>query len=93
MEHTFGKVIEMCRKPTFWAAAVESDTVSRALKVAAVVGSILVLINQGDLILQGKLPPIWKLLLTYCVPYSVSTYSAASFKVAYRRMSRNAGEV
>jgi len=64
---------------------VESDTVSRALKVAVVVGSILVFINQGDLILQGKLPPIWKLLLTYCVPYSVSTYSAASFKVAYRR--------
>jgi len=86
MQHKLREVVEMCRKPSFWAATVESDTVSRALKVAVVVGSILVFINQGDLILQGKLPPIWKLLLTYCVPYSVSTYSAASFKVAYRRM-------
>jgi hypothetical protein len=87
MRQSFGKVVEMCRTPGFWAAAVEPDTVSRALKVAAVVGSVLVFINQGDLIVQGKLPPLWKLLLTYCVPYSVSTYSAASFKVAYRRMS------
>ena len=86
MQHKLREVVEMCQKPSFWAATVESDTVSRALKVAVVVGSILVFINQGDLILQGKLPPIWKLLLTYCVPYSVSTYSAASFKVAYRRM-------
>ena len=85
MERSVREIVEMCRRPGFWAAAFEGDTVGRALKVAAVVGSILILINQGDLVFQGKLPPPWKLLLTYCVPYSVSTYSAASFKVAYRR--------
>ncbi|MEL6386412.1 MAG: nitrate/nitrite transporter NrtS [Pseudomonadota bacterium] len=75
----------MCVKPRFWAAAWERDTVSRALRVAAIVGTILVAINQGDLILSGVAPPIWKLVLTYCVPYSVSTYSVAAFKVMDRK--------
>ena len=78
-------VVATCNKPGFWSAARERDTVFRALKVAAVVGSLLVLINQGEVLLRGALPPLWKLLLTYCVPYGVSTYSAASFKVSYRR--------
>ncbi len=79
------ETVEACTEPSFWQAAIEHDTVMRALKVAAVVGTILVAINQGDAILNGIMPPVWKLLLTYCVPYSVSTYSAASFKVAYRK--------
>ena len=86
MDRSLREVVTMCRMPSFWAAAVESDTVSRALKVAAVIGTLLVAINQGDVLLRGDIPPAWKLLLTYCVPYSVSTYSAASFKVTYRHM-------
>lgn len=76
--------IKLCARKSFWAAAGERDTVMRALKVAAIVGLILILINQIDVLLAGHLPPIWKIVLTFCVPYSVSTYSVASFKVMQR---------
>jgi hypothetical protein len=60
--------------------AMRRDVAVRALKVAAVVGSILVAINQGDLILSGRLgvDSLWKIPLTYFVPYCVSTYSNCS---------------
>lgn len=50
----------------------------RALAVAAIVGSILFAINQLDVVVSGQLTPLIaaKALLTYAVPYSVSTYSA-----------------
>jgi hypothetical protein len=66
-------------------AATERGTILRALKVAAVVGTILTAINHGDVILQGGLPPVWKLLLTYFVPYAVSTYSAAASRLSPTR--------
>lgn len=69
----------------FWRAATQAATVRRALKVAAIVGTVLIVINQGDRILAGTWPPVWKIALTYLVPYSVSTYSAASFQVALAR--------
>ena len=69
------------------SAAFEGDTVIRALKVAAVVGTLLVAINQGDVLLRGEMPPRWKLVLTYLVPYCVSAYSAAAFQVADRARS------
>ncbi len=56
----------------------QSVTVKRAWKVALVVGTILIAINQGDLLLAGGLPPIWKIVLTYMVPYSVSSFSTAA---------------
>ena len=49
----------------------------RALKVALVVGTALTMINQGDQIWSGTMPPVWKILLTYLVPYLVSSYSGA----------------
>ena len=51
---------------------------ARALRVAAVVGTILFLINQADVVLSGNLTPVvaLKVGLTYLVPFSVSTYSA-----------------
>jgi hypothetical protein len=52
------------------------DTRIRALKLAAVVGSILLLINQWEACL-GVQPVQWaKAVLTYCVPYLVSTYTS-----------------
>ncbi|MFT5116834.1 MAG: hypothetical protein ACI9NY_000357 [Kiritimatiellia bacterium] len=50
----------------------------RALKVAAIVGSLLCLINHGDVLMEGQVnASLWlKLLLTYTVPYAVSLYSA-----------------
>ena len=65
----------------FSEAIVWPLTIKRAVKVSAVVGTILVAINQGDLILNGFAPPLWKIVLTYLVPFSVSSYSTASLLV------------
>jgi hypothetical protein len=52
------------------------NTRIRALKLAAVVGTILFLINQWETVLGGA-PVQWaKAVLTYCVPYLVSTYTS-----------------
>jgi hypothetical protein len=50
----------------------------RALQVAAIVGLVLFAINQLDVVLQGGLTAMVaaKIVLTFAVPYSVSTYSA-----------------
>ena len=60
--------------------AIRRDIVLRSLKVSAIVGTILVAINQGDVILAGELPVsvLWKVALTYLVPYCVSTYAAVA---------------
>ncbi len=60
--------------------ALRKDVVLRGLRVGAIVGTILVAINQGDLLLAGDLPldAVWKIPLTYCVPYCVSTYVSVS---------------
>ena len=68
---------------SFGAALTAPVTVKRALKVCAIVGTILVAINQGDLIMAGEAPPFWKIILTYLVPYSVSSYSTAAFIADY----------
>jgi hypothetical protein len=52
------------------------DTRIRALKLAAVVGSILFLINQWEACLGEALVQWAKAVLTYCVPYLVSTYTS-----------------
>ena len=57
-------------------------TSSRAGCVALVVGTILNLINQGDAIF-GAAPINWtKIVLTYLVPYAVSTYGAVSYRMS-----------
>ena len=70
----------------WWRVARSPGVVRRALRVAMVVGSVLVLINHGDHLLTGHLATkdLYKILLTYCVPYCVSTYSATSALMARR---------
>jgi len=55
------------------------ETVARALKVAGVVGPILTVINQYDVLLRLDFSPrlFAKILLTFLVPYSVSSFSSA----------------
>jgi hypothetical protein len=50
----------------------------RAIKVALLVGTILLAINQGDVILARHVTMlvVAKIGLTYVVPFSVSNYSA-----------------
>ena len=59
-------------------ALAYGPTCRRALKVAAVVGTVLLIINQGDVLLAGRVTALVlaKAGLTYLVPFSVSTYSA-----------------
>lgn len=58
--------------------ALSGGTPRRAATLAAVVGSILVIINQWDACF-GQVPFDWaKVGLNYLVPYLVSTYTSIS---------------
>ncbi len=50
----------------------------RALAVAVVVGTALNMINQPEVIFGDASVTWWKVLLTYVVPFFVSTYGAYS---------------
>jgi len=62
--------------------AVSNGVPRRSLYVALVVGTILNLINQGDAVFGAGAVNSWKLLLTYLVPYAVSTFGAVSVQAA-----------
>ncbi|MDC1035066.1 nitrate/nitrite transporter NrtS [Alphaproteobacteria bacterium] len=55
------------------------DVFFRALKMSSIVGIILAAINHGDHILLGTMTVTnWvKVLITFCVPFCVSTISSA----------------
>ena len=55
------------------------ETVLRALKVARIVGPVLAVINQYDVLLNGNSSArlFCKILLTFLFPYSVSSFSSA----------------
>lgn len=52
--------------------------VRRALTTSAIVGSALLIINQGDVLLGAEFPRAlwWKIPMTYLVPYIVTTWGA-----------------
>ena len=62
---------------------MQKAIVVRGLKFSLVVGTILVLINQYELILTGQISTeTWiKIGLTYMVPYVVSTLSSVQAKL------------
>ena len=66
--------------PSWIALAMRRDVVARALRGGALVGAILIALNQGDLILTGSVTPgvALKIALTPLVPYLVSTYSSVA---------------
>ncbi|MBE0487209.1 nitrate/nitrite transporter NrtS [Marinobacter sp.] len=67
--------------------AVSHGTPRRAAKLAAVVGTLLVLINQWEAV-AGTATMDWlKVVLTYCVPYLVSTYTSVSKDLHSRRQA------
>jgi hypothetical protein len=68
----------MNSSPRFFELAFKSNIVVPALKVSLFVGTLLALINHSSAILQMDmdLKRFLQILLTYCVPYCVSTYSA-----------------
>lgn len=62
----------------------------RAALVALVVGTILNLINQGDAVAHGLGVNWAKLLLTYLVPYLVSTHGAVAARLEVKAPDRPA---
>mgnify|MGYP001595876850 FL=1 len=58
-------------------ALAHGPLLRRSLQIALLVGTILVAINQGDLLLHGQWHPalVWKVPFTYAVPFVVATWS------------------
>lgn len=52
----------------------------RSLGASLVVGTLLTAINQGPELLAGQFTPamLWKIPLTYAVPFCVATWGALS---------------
>ena len=63
---------------TSWDYFLDWNTQRRALMVAIIVGTILNLINQWDAIFGAADIVVLKALLTYCVPYCVSSFSSVA---------------
>ncbi len=67
-------------------------TPTKAVYTALVVGTILTAINHGDVILAGTPPSAWKVVLTYIVPYCVTTWGAITGKRAQWRQDRGSAD-
>lgn len=69
----------------FIRVALRAAVVKRSLMVALLVGSILNLINQGDTLISGHFERLHllKLLLTYMVPYLVSSYAMVTLDLEF----------
>lgn len=59
-------------------SALRPRVLRQSLLVALVVGSLLNLINQGDAVMSGQGVNMFKIVLTYCVPFVVATFGAWS---------------
>lgn len=68
----------------FIKCACMRGTIVRALKVACVITPILTVVNHSQEIVALDFSPrfILQALLTFCVPYLVSTYSSAMTMLA-----------
>lgn len=69
--------------------AIQPEIRKRSVKIALVVGTLLTLINHYDLLFGEPLSAIkmTKILLTYCVPYCVSTFASVSTKLEQRKLN------
>ncbi len=84
LESTGGSILN--RTKAALDLALRKDVISRSVRVALVVGSVLILINYADKILARMMAPsdFVKVVLTYFVPYFVSTYASVSALLAPR---------
>lgn len=59
-------------------AGAHGPMLKRSLLIALLIGMILIAINQGDVLLRGQWSSalLWKILLTYVVPFVVATSGA-----------------
>ncbi len=68
-------------RPSLLDICLAPGIVRRSLIVAMIIGTLLNLINQGDAILAGGPIVVWKIVLTYVVPYCVATYGAVTTRL------------
>lgn len=56
----------------------ERCALGRSMRIAAVVGTALTAINQGDVLMHGPRDAalVWRMALNFLVPFLVATYSA-----------------
>jgi len=78
---------EGLHRPSLAAIVFERGIVRRSAIIALVVGTILNIINQGDALVSGAPLVAWKIVLTYCVPYCVSTYGAVTVRLEIMKRS------
>lgn len=71
-----------------WHFATSGGVPKRSLILAIIVGSALNLINQGEAVFGTAHVNWFKLVLTYIVPYLVSTYGAVSVQMRMQKMAR-----
>ena len=64
-----------------WNLSTTNGVPRRSFWIAVVVGTILNLINQGDALIGPAPLNYAKLIMTYCVPYLVSTYGAVTARL------------
>lgn len=68
----------------FIGFAARPAIIKRSLIVAVIVGTLLNMINQGDVMTGSASFNLAKCLLTYLVPFCVATYGAVSALMALR---------
>ena len=68
-------------KHSFRSLAFGGGTPLKAYLTDCVVGTILTTINHGDAIIHGDYPHPLKVVLTYIVPFCVTTWGAITGKL------------
>ena len=73
----------------FFTLALRKEIVVSAIKVSLIVGTILAVINHGPAIINMQMDAgrVLQMLLTYLVPYCVSTFSAVKAVQRYEKKS------
>ena len=73
------RLLEICRY------YVSDGVPKRSFFLALIVGTVLNLINQGEILFGGGKLNLIKIFLTYAVPYCVATYGAVSYRLRVER--------
>jgi len=69
------------------------SAIRRSVAIALIVGSTIIVLNQGDILLEGTLTPLvlGKILVTPCVPFCVSLFGAyAAYRSALAEQQKTA---
>jgi len=76
----------MNKLKVYFSILCDKEMLIKSSKIAIVVGTILNIINQGEIIFSSNFFDLdyIKSLLTYTVPFLVSTYTAVSMKIKFK---------